>query len=187
MVDYLESLIKTEDDEVLFAIAEELGQCWEYHFDKTLFLGLLETLCKQEETEVRNQATRSMGVISGALSDAEMQSVFAPAVIRLATTDWFTGRVSSCALMAGAYSRSNAQKERLRKKFIELCQEDTPMIRRACAQKLGEFSTKLEKQHVIQEIMPIFRQLSQDDQDAIRVLCLESLILMAGSLSKEEN
>jgi serine/threonine-protein phosphatase 2A regulatory subunit A len=35
--------------------------------------------------------------------------------------------------------------------------------------------------------MPIFRQLSQDDQDAIRVLCLESLILMAGSLSKEEN
>jgi serine/threonine-protein phosphatase 2A regulatory subunit A len=114
-----------------------------------LFLGLLETLCKQDETEVRNQATRSMGVISAALSDAEMQSVFAPAVIRLATTDWFTGRVSSCALMAGAYSRSNAQKERLRKKFIELCQEDTPMIRRACAQKLGEFSTKLEKQHVI--------------------------------------
>lgn len=61
------------------------------------------------------------------------------------------------------------------------------MIRRACASKLGEFSTFLEKQHVIQEIMPIFRQLSQDDQDAIRVLCLESLIPMAGYLSKEEN
>jgi len=35
--------------------------------------------------------------------------------------------------------------------------------------------------------MPIFRQLSQDDQDAIRVMCLESLIPMAGYLSKEEN
>ena len=89
--------------------------------------------------------------------------------------------------MAKAYTRSNAQKERLRKKFIELCQEDTPMIRRACASRLGEFSTYLEKQHVIQEIMPIFRQLSQDDQDAIRVLCLESLIPMAGYLTKEEN
>jgi hypothetical protein len=34
------------------------------------------------------------------------------------------------------------------------------MIRRACASKLGLFATKLEKQHVLQEILPIFRQLS---------------------------
>lgn len=32
--------------EVLFAIAEELGNVWELNPDKTLFLGLLETLCK---------------------------------------------------------------------------------------------------------------------------------------------
>ena len=32
---------------------------------------------------------------------------------------------------------SDEQKEKLRKKFIELCNEDTPMIRRACASKLG--------------------------------------------------
>jgi serine/threonine-protein phosphatase 2A regulatory subunit A len=35
--------------------------------------------------------------------------------------------------------------------------------------------------------MPIFRALSQDDQDTVRVLCLESLIPMANYLSKEEN
>jgi serine/threonine-protein phosphatase 2A regulatory subunit A len=116
-----------------------------------------------------------------------MQSVFAPAVIRLASGEWFPGRCSSCHLFGHAYPRANAQKERLRKKFIELCQEDTPMIRRACASNLGTFSTYLEKQHVIQEIMPIFRALSQDDQDTVRVLCLESLIPMAGYLSKEEN
>lgn len=40
---------------------------------------------------------------------------------------------------------------------------------------------------MIQELLPIFRQLSQDDQDACRVLCIESLIPMAGYLSKEEN
>ena len=61
------------------------------------------------------------------------------------------------------------------------------MIRRACAARLGDFSTQLEKQHVIQELLPIFRQLSQDDQDAIRVLCLEALIPLAGHLTKEEN
>jgi hypothetical protein len=31
--------------------------------------------------------------------------------------------------------------EELRKKFIELCNEDTPMIRRACALQLGKFAT----------------------------------------------
>ena len=61
------------------------------------------------------------------------------------------------------------------------------MIRRACASRLGEFATKLEKQYVLQEILPIFRQLSQDEQDTIRVMCLESLIPMAEYLSKEEN
>jgi serine/threonine-protein phosphatase 2A regulatory subunit A len=58
-------------------------------------------------------------------------------VIKLATGEWFTGRVSSCSLFFPAYSRSGPQKEKLRKKFVELCNEDTPMIRRACASKIG--------------------------------------------------
>jgi serine/threonine-protein phosphatase 2A regulatory subunit A len=84
-------------------------------------------------------------------------------VIRLAQGEWFTGRVSSCVLFCHAYPRAAAQKEKLRKKFIELCNEDTPMIRRACAGKLGLFATQLDKQHLIQELLPIFRQLSQDE------------------------
>ena len=155
--------------------------------DKTVFLPLLEKLAKQDETVVREQSIRSLTEISKQLTDAEMQNVFCPLVIRMAQAEFFTGRVSSCGLFFHAYPRSNAQKERLRKKFMELCQEDTPMIRRACASRLGEFSTQLEKQHVIQELLPIFRQLSQDDQDAIRVLCIEALIPMAGHLTKEEN
>jgi hypothetical protein len=59
-------LIEREDDEVLFAIAEELGKVW-YVFltynqmyrellpDKTTFLGLLETLARVDETVVREQ------------------------------------------------------------------------------------------------------------------------------------
>jgi serine/threonine-protein phosphatase 2A regulatory subunit A len=62
-------------------------------------------------------------------------------VIRLAQGDWFTGRVTSSALFFPSYSRSGGQKEKLRKKFIELCNEDTPMIRRACASKIGTFAT----------------------------------------------
>lgn len=61
------------------------------------------------------------------------------------------------------------------------------MIRRACAANIGHFAQKLDKQHTIQELLPVFRQLSSDEQDAIRVLCIESLIPLAQSLTKEEN
>lgn len=93
--------------------------------DKTSFLPLLENLAKVDETVVREQATKSLTTISKALSDPEIQNIFAPMVIRLAQGEWFTGRVSSCALFYPAYSRSSTQKEKLRKKFIELCNEDT--------------------------------------------------------------
>ena len=82
--EYLDGLIKSEDDEVLFAIAEELGKCWELNPEKTLFLPLLEKLCNADETVVREQAYKSMTSISVVLSDSEMQSVSAPIVIRLA-------------------------------------------------------------------------------------------------------
>lgn len=133
-------LLPHEDDEVMFAIAEELGLVFELIKDKTVFLPTLEVLCKHDETVVREQATISLSIICKYLSDAEIQNVFAPLVIKLAQCDWFPGRSSSCALFTACYVKSGPQKEKLRKKFIELCNEDTPMIRRACAKRLGEFS-----------------------------------------------
>jgi serine/threonine-protein phosphatase 2A regulatory subunit A len=53
LIPYIETLIKDEDDEVLFAIAEELGKCFNYFNDKTVFLGCLESLSKKDETVVR--------------------------------------------------------------------------------------------------------------------------------------
>ena len=180
-------MCEEQDDEVLFAIAEELGKCFSLLQDKIIFLPLLEELAKHDETVVRDEATKSLVAICEALDDDEIQNVFVPIITRLAGAEWFTGRVSACSLFERAYPRAGAQKERLRRKFLELCQDDTPMIKRVCASKLGTFATKLEKQHVIQELLPIFRELSQDDQDSCRVLCIESLIPMAGYLSKEEN
>lgn len=65
-------LIEEQDDEVLFAIAEELGMVWELNPDKTVFVPLLEKLAKKDETVVREQATRSLTTISKELSDAEI-------------------------------------------------------------------------------------------------------------------
>jgi serine/threonine-protein phosphatase 2A regulatory subunit A len=84
LIPYFEELIRTEDDEVLFAIAEELGHVFTLIPNKTTFLGLLEQLARQDETVVREQAAKSLTTICEALSDAEIQNDFAPLVIKLA-------------------------------------------------------------------------------------------------------
>ena len=50
---YLYQLADTEDDEVLFAIAEEVGQVFHLLPDKTSFLEILELLARSSETVVR--------------------------------------------------------------------------------------------------------------------------------------
>ena len=82
-------MIAEQDDEVLFAVAEELGNVWELAPDKTIFLPLLESLAQKDETVVREQATKSLTTICNALSDEEIQNVFCPLVIRLAQASWF--------------------------------------------------------------------------------------------------
>lgn len=76
LIPYLETLIKHEDDEVHFALAEELGNVniFKSQNDKTIFLPLLESLCKSDETVVREQACASIINISKHLSEAEHQN-----------------------------------------------------------------------------------------------------------------
>lgn len=60
LIPYLTGLISFEDDEVLFAIAEEIGKVFVLLPDKTAFIPLLQELASQSETVVRQQATMSL-------------------------------------------------------------------------------------------------------------------------------
>ena len=79
------ALIKNEDDEVLFAIAEELGIISENFENKMALLPLLEILCSADETVVRDQAVKSLSKISIALSDDDIDEKFAQMVLRLSS------------------------------------------------------------------------------------------------------
>lgn len=48
--------------------------------------------------------------------------------------------------------------------FRNLCSDDTPMVRRAAASKLGEFAKVLELDNVRSEIIPMFSNLASDEQ-----------------------
>ena len=100
---------------MLFGIAEEIGKVWELLGDPLRILPLLEKLSAVEETVVRDevhpqltQAAKSINKIAKTLSDGEVQNELAPMVIRLASADWFTSRVSACALFYDCYPKAGA-------------------------------------------------------------------------------
>ena len=115
LIPILDTLIKKEDDEVLYAIAEELGRVWNLFQDKIALMPLLEYLCSADETVVREQSARSIIEIAKSMTENEIQTIVAPSILRLAQSDWFTGRVSSCILILTLYQQTGPYKEKLRK------------------------------------------------------------------------
>ncbi len=82
---------------------------------------------------------------------------------RLAAGEWFTARISACGLFAVGYPKASAAlKTELRQLYSQLCHDETPMVRRAAAQKLGGFAKAVEQEFVAQELMPLFNDLFQD-------------------------
>ncbi|XP_060036076.1 serine/threonine-protein phosphatase 2A 65 kDa regulatory subunit A beta isoform isoform X9 [Erinaceus europaeus] len=179
-----------DEDEVLLALAEQLGN----------FTGLvggpdfahcllppLESLATVEETVVRDKAVESLRQISQEHTPVALEAHFVPLVKRLASGDWFTSRTSACGLFSVCYPRaSNAVKAEIRQQFRSLCSDDTPMVRRAAASKLGEFAKVLEIDSVKSEIVPLFTNLASDEQDSVRLLAVEACVSIAQLLSQDD-
>ena len=52
----------------------------------------------------------------------------------------------------------------LRSHFRNLCQDDTPMVRRSAAAKLGEFAKVVENEYLKSDLIAMFVILAQDEQ-----------------------
>ncbi|KAK8381221.1 hypothetical protein O3P69_008231 [Scylla paramamosain] len=188
-----------DEDEVLLALAEQLGAFTplvggpEYVH---CLLPPLESLATVEETVVRDKAVESLRKVCEEHSPEHLETHFLPLVKRLAVGDWFTSRTSACGLFSVAYPRlSVATKAELRSHFRSLCQDDTPMVRRAAAGKLGEFARVVEVEYLKTDLIPMFVTLAQDEQtyqhhvfsqDSVRLLAVEACVSMAGLLPQED-
>ena len=90
---------------------------------------------------------------------------------RLGYGEWFTSRVSACSLIAAAYPlASNPQKADLRQIFGALGKDETPMVRRAAAHKLGDSAQVVETNFVASELLQTFQGLTRDGEDLL-LLC----------------
>lgn len=180
-----------DEDEVLLALAEELGSGFVEYLGGPpyahLLLGPLENLAAVEETCVRDKATESITKIAEVLSEAQVEEHYLPLLKRLSGGDWFTSRTSAAALFSAIYSKvSTSTQDDLRKMYGALCNDDTPMVRRAAARDLGSFAKNLSKESVVTDVIPLYRKLSTDDQDSVRLLTVQDLIAIAEILPHSE-
>lgn len=107
--------------------------------------------------------------------------------VRLSKADWFTSKVSGCGLYTTPYKKvSPGVQEELRKQFGQLVHDETPMVRRQAATNLSKFVKEMPAAVVVEEMIPLFQHLAQDDQDSVRLLTVEILISIAEVVPKEQ-
>ncbi len=81
---------------------------------------------------------------------------------RLATGEWFTARISACGLYSAVYKRTSPQiATQLRTQFRQLCNDDTPMVRRSAAINLGEMASCLDLDTLRSEFLPVLTTIIQ--------------------------
>ena len=179
-----------DEDEVLTALSDELGNFVEYvggpEYGHVL-LSPLENLAAIEEPLVREKAVESLNKICQQLSQSQVEDHFIPLTVRLSKADWFTSKVSATGLYNVPYSKATPpSQEGLRQQFGALVHDDTPMVRRSAANNLAKFVKEMPPQIVIDEMIPLFQHLAGDDQDSVRLLTVEILIAIAEVVPKEQ-
>jgi len=185
------------DDQVAKVVSEQLGEFVELvggpvQVNESLLKPL--TVCASvEETVVRDAASTSLSTIARTLDDT---TDFCRIVIEeLTKTDnWFTSKVSACAIFEAAYPNANSDtKANLLATFAALAKDSTPMVRRSAAKHIGGFARSVAanaKADLEQHILPLFSSLCNDKTDSVKIAAIdesmvEIALLMEVSESKE--
>lgn len=180
-----------DEDEVLREMAQQLADFVplvggpEY---VSCLLPPLEGLASAEETVVRERAVETLRSLAPHFSAKDLETHFLPLIKRLSSGEWFTSRTSACGLFSVVYAQSsNSVRGELRQAFVQLCNDETPMVRRAAANRLGEFARCLELDVLRTDILPLLPILAQqDDQDSVRLLGVNASVDFAAVLPTED-
>lgn len=187
LIPFLSEVAQDDEDEVFAVLAEELGKFVplvggpEY---ATILLPTLEILAATEETLVREKALDSLNIVANELSVEQLLQSFVPLLDRLANADWFSSKVSSCGMFKVVIARikDDTLRKNLLALYLQLIQDDTPMVRRAAAKHLPSIIDQLRLNPGVSSdddwecISNMFQKVITDNQDSVKFLAVESLI-----------
>jgi serine/threonine-protein phosphatase 2A regulatory subunit A len=184
-----------DGDEILLALAEELKKLRAYVGGPEfvyMMMQPLETLSAVEESVVHDKAVESIVELVKTIPDHHITEHVVPMIERLGGADWYTSRISACNLICPAYARLLESKDQeskskqtpeahlaLRKLFLGLCADETPMVRRVACSNLGTFVELLPLEVVRDELLGAFEKLAEDDQDSVRLLSIDSCVALS--------
>ncbi|OQS07232.1 phosphatase 2 [Thraustotheca clavata] len=178
-----------DDDEILLALAEELGEFVDlvggaqnaYHL-----LFLLETLVAVDEAAVRDMACKSMVKVVKLMPPEHISEHFVAVLRRLVTREWFTSRIAACNLFQVGYDvLSPTIQAEMRGMFSQLCRDDLPLVRKAASSALGPFAVMTDPATANNELMPLFIALAQDRQDSVRLQTVDNAVALAQLVPEE--
>lgn len=189
-----------DEDEVLEAIASSLGKLIPFVGGKghaSALLQPLELLLAVEENVVRQKASTSAIAISQQMNDDDYQTKFIAMISRLATKEWFTGRISACGLIPVAFSKmTNNPQMQLEHVtyFANLCRDDAPMVRRIASRNLGSLlhtvvvsigpSSLSEGGLVWDILLNLYESLAGGDQpDSVRLHTTHNCVILGQTMT----
>ena len=168
-----------ENDIVLSATAEKLGRMMDLVGGPDFSYSIikpLEDLLGIDESCVRDKAISSLRHIIAALPTRQVEENCLPVVSRLATNDWFVARSTACTLIPDLAHRVFT--DDLLRLFLELCSDDTPMVRRSAMASLALFAKETpSSKH--RDLLDALRRLARDDQDSVRILTIQTAMSLA--------
>jgi serine/threonine-protein phosphatase 2A regulatory subunit A len=190
LIPYLNDSIDDED-EVLLAMAEELGKFVPYvggPHHATCLLVPLESLCNVEEAVVREKAVASLNAIAKELPRELLQSEYVAMVRRLAKQEWATSRSACSHLLSTPYpDLPDPLKAEFRDTYTKLSKDEEPMVRRSACSNLKTFvAVVTDRSIIIGLFVPLFIEQSKDEQDSVRLLSVENCIALAKALGSKD-
>lgn len=191
--DALDSEISALEDEILYNLAEELEKFLPLvggpDFSQELFKILLKISKTVDETLVRDRAIIS---IKGLLNDLPDDLVEKYIVNDLVTTDesetdWFSHKCAILTLIPICYPKASSEsKTLLRQLFKNIFDDNIALTRKAAGESLVEFIKVLEMNAVLNEFVPVLKQIEQDEQDCVKINAIDITLSIARRSKNQE-
>lgn len=198
LIPFLTEVAQDDEDEVFAILADEISKFVPLVGGKEFadsILPILEILASTEETLVRDKAVNSLNIIAKELSLEQLLSQFVPLIEHLATAEWFSAKVSACGLFQSVIIDCNDSE--LRKNlfalYLQLVQDDTPMVKRAAAKNLPKLidlltdNVNLSTAEDWDYISTMFQKIINDNQDSVKFLAVDCLISILKFFNKKND
>lgn len=126
----------------------------------------------EDETVVREAAVNSIINLSRFVDENAIPGL----ALRLSEKAVFQAKVSSIHIISSTISKSGAHKASMLDKLIKLSEDETPMIRRAISNILGNLIDVLDINEYTKKFLNILEIYCNDDQESVKILCMDALI-----------